>query len=91
MAAADYRLCDVCDGKVFYDVRLSYEDGRDEHAKERPPYRIAGAEQIADPALNAKCGMRLGYLGDWAVICSDCAKTHRTAILPISQQDGGKA
>lgn len=73
MAAADYRLCDVCDGKAFYDSNLSYEDPRE--APDRGPFRVAGQEQ--------GWGYRLGYLGDWAVLCTDCAKTHRTAILPI--------
>ena len=49
MAYADYKLCDVCDGKVFYDSNLSYEDGSDAH--ESTPYRVAGKEQYEDPAL----------------------------------------
>lgn len=84
MARSDYRLCDVCDGKAFYDSDLSYEHGPSEYNKE-PPYRIAGQEQYPDnPEFNEKYGMRLGYVGDWAVICTDCAKTHRTAIVPIN-------
>lgn len=74
MAAADYRLCDVCNGKAFYDSNLSYEDARD--APDRAPYRVAGEE--------SPWGYCLGYLGDWAVLCDDCAKTHRTAIVPIA-------
>ncbi len=27
MASADYRLCDVCDGKSFYDANLDYPGG----------------------------------------------------------------
>lgn len=73
MAAADYRLCDVCNGKAFYDSNLCYEDARE--SPDRAPYRVAGEEQPG--------GYRLGYLGDWAVLCDDCAKTHKTAILPI--------
>lgn len=31
MAASDYRLCDVCGSKAFYDVYLNYDfDNRDE-------------------------------------------------------------
>lgn len=83
MAAADYRLCDVCGGKAFYDSNLCYEDERE--APDRPPFRVAG--EAAD------WGYRLGYLGDWAVICNDCSKTHRTMIVPIATpaiQDGDK-
>lgn len=81
MAAADYRLCDVCNGKAFYDSNLGYEDGTDEFSAQQPPYRVAGEEQYADPALNQRYGMRLGYLGDWAVLCDDCAKTHKVQIV----------
>lgn len=28
MAAADYKLCDLCDAKTFYDVEIDYRDGR---------------------------------------------------------------
>jgi hypothetical protein len=83
MAAADYRLCDVCDGKAFYDSNLGYEWGPDEYRPDSAPYRVAGEEQYDDQAMNQRSGMRLGYLGDWAVLCESCAKTHRTAILPI--------
>lgn len=83
MAAADYRLCDVCDQKAFYDSNLSYEWGQSEGTVKTAPYRIAGKEQFDDPAINERSGMRLGYLGDWAVICEDCAKTHRTRIERI--------
>lgn len=74
MAAADYRLCDVCEGKAFYDAHLSYETEHD--APDRQPYRVAGVDA-------GGWGYRLGYLGDWAVLCNECSKTHRTAILPI--------
>lgn len=84
MAKADYRLCDVCDEKTFYDSTLSYEWGPSEYRPEQPPYRIAGEQQYADAAMNAKHGMRLGYLGDWAVICDDCAKAWRARIEPIA-------
>jgi hypothetical protein len=94
MAACDYRSCDVCGGKAFYDADLSYEDMSDENARlrEAVPMRYVGEEQYSDPAMAAKYGQVLGYVGDWAVICSECSKTHRTAILPIAtsgtQADG---
>lgn len=77
MAAADYRLCDVCGGKAFYDSNLNYEDERD--APDRAAYKIAGEE--------ANWGYRLGYLGDWAVICTDCSSSYKTAIVPLVPED----
>jgi hypothetical protein len=82
MAAADYKLCDRCSNKAFYDANLSYDIGYKVDGKwvcSETPYRIAGADQ-------GQLGAGLGYVGDWAVICTDCAKTHRTAILPIEVQ-----
>lgn len=88
MAAGDYRSCDVCGGKAFYDASLSYEQGPSDYCHTEP-YRVAGEAQYEREELNVKYGMRLGYVGDWAVICEDCAKTHRTAIIPIVK--GGAA
>ena len=86
MAAADYRLCDVCDGKVFYDANLNYERGREsEWAKRLPPYRVAGKEQGS--AEYDDYFLRLDHLGDWAVICSACAKTHKTIVVPIEKEN----
>jgi len=31
MAAADYRLCDVCHSKTYYDAEVSYEDAPPGH------------------------------------------------------------
>jgi hypothetical protein len=80
MASADYRLCDVCGKKSFYDAELGYEDGA---TKKRKPYRIAGNEQYEDATINESDGLRLGFLGDWAVICDKCSKKFKTQIVPI--------
>jgi len=88
MAAADYRLCDVCDGKVFYDSNLNYEQGPSDWCHTEP-YRNVGEAQYADPEMVVKYGMRLDYLGDWAVICEDCAKTHKCVIVPIEAPNAG--
>lgn len=79
MALSDYRLCDVCGGKAFYDANLTYEDG-DESAA---PYRIAGKEQYDNPELLRKWALRLGYVGDWAVICTDCSDKYKCQIVEI--------
>lgn len=93
MAKADYRLCDVCREKAFYDSHLNYED--ESSAPDDPPFRVAGAEQFDSPELLGKYGMRLDYCGDWAVLCNECSKTHRTQIVPIdqtpSESEGGHA
>ena len=81
MAYADYRLCDVCEGKVFYDANLNYEQ---DSANGHVPYRVAGEEQYEDSGLLEKHGFCLDYLGDWAVICMDCAKQYKTQIVPIA-------
>ena len=33
MSMSDYKLCDVCGEKSFYDANLLYTDGTDEYAK----------------------------------------------------------
>jgi hypothetical protein len=74
MALSDYRLCDVCGGKAFYDAVMEYEG--------KTPYRTAGYAQYDDNEMNEKHGLCLGYLGDWAVICLSCSVKYRTAIVP---------
>lgn len=73
MAYADYRHCDVCDSNVFYDSNLDYNQDGD--VPEDEIARVNG-EKIP-------FGYKLQYLGDWAVICRDCAKTHKTIVVPI--------
>ena len=31
MAGADYKLCDICDAKAFYDAEISYDYERGEY------------------------------------------------------------
>ena len=87
MAYADYRLCDVCGSKTFYDARLNYEQGPSKYHS-APPFRIAGKEQADNPDALHKHGSRLDSLGDWAVICEDCAKTHKCVIVTIEAAKG---
>lgn len=68
MAMADYRQCDICGCKAFYDAHLNYQW----ETKSEP---IPKDEQISGSP-----GMKLDYLGDWAVLCTDCAKTHECVI-----------
>jgi hypothetical protein len=82
MAKIDYRCCDVCDSKVFYDANLNYCHGPQLHLT-TGAYRQNGEAQFADPKILEEHGLRLDYLGDWAVICDNCAKTHKTIVVPI--------
>ena len=72
MALSDYRLCDVCGGKAFYDANLNYHLD----APADSQFRVAGQP--------GQWGHGLDYVGDWAVLCDDCAKTHRCVIVPIA-------
>jgi len=56
MAGGDYRSCDVCGCKTYYDADLQYDFG-----------------------TYPRWGLRLG---DWKVICIECAKTHECVIVP---------
>ena len=56
MALADYRTCDVCEKKAFYDSNLAYD-----------------FREYPDTGL--------WNLGDWGVLCRDCAKTHEVKIV----------
>ena len=85
MAAGDYRSCDVCGGKCFYDANLNYIEGGTEWDPDIYPYRIAGDDQYDSMELLSKWGTRLDYVGDWAVICSACAKTHKCMIVKIDE------
>lgn len=57
MAYGDYRHCDVCDVKTFYDANLNY-----------------GVDDYGSP-------FDLERLGDWAVLCVECAKTHKCVVI----------
>lgn len=66
MAYIDYRLCDNCGKKAFYDADLNY--------------------QFEQGERTLKCGEvkehhHLENCGDWAVLCKECAKTHKTVIV----------
>ena len=76
MAAADYRLCDVCGGKAFYDANLNYRWADTDDLDD-------WGNKIEEDAFVRNRGYILDHLGDWAVICTECAKTHRVVIESI--------
>jgi hypothetical protein len=77
MAYADYRHCDICDRKTFYDANLNYEQGKSVLASDFA--RING-----EPAA---WGYKLDSLGDWSVICRDCAKKFKTVTVERTQAE----
>lgn len=79
MAMSDYRLCDVCGSKAFYDSNLNYE-WPDKNGNDSLGRKIEKDEMVRDS------NHRLDYLGDWSVICTDCAKTHKTVVVPIEER-----
>ncbi len=87
MALSDYRLCDICERKAFYDSKLNYQYGKCKGNYRIPeeydiPFNEVGEPQIDDPESVEEHGLRLDYLGDWAVLCQECAKTHKCVIVP---------
>jgi len=74
MASSDYRLCDVCGNKTFYDADLNY--GKNDYIKDQVSPRRVGKD-VWDEHLE--------YLGDWSVICNSCAKTHKTQIIKLEE------
>lgn len=74
MAASDYRLCDVCNRKAFYDANLNYDN---------LPYSEPGVLFNGEPSH-----YRVDYLGAWAILCEDCAKTHRAVVTAAFRMEG---
>lgn len=62
MAAADYRLCDRCGSKVFYDANLNYE--------------FASHQRSDFDEVDKKRGYKLDYLGDWICLCKECSEKY---------------
>lgn len=81
MAMADYRLCDVCDGKAFYDSNLDYEFVGQSGW---------GGEKVTREDCVRDQDYKLQYLGDWAVLCKNCAKTHKCIIVPQQDAQSGE-
>lgn len=79
MAMSDYRLCDHCGGKAFYDSNLNYESSvkvGDKWVYPANAFRINGEVE--------PYGLALDRLGDWAVICSECSKSFKCVVVPMS-------
>jgi len=72
MALSDYRLCDICGGKAFYDSNLNYESQDDPDFEGEPLPTANGKRQW----------FHLDNLGSWAVICKSCrAKGYECMVV----------
>ena len=77
MAGGDYKLCDVCGWKAFYDAELQYDTKETQYNIRYPWTKEAGK-------VLAECWRyKLPNVGDWAVLCGECSKTHKTQIVLI--------
>lgn len=81
MAQSDYRTCDRCGSRAFYDaiLNIEYAESADEWRK---------SAKYCGELDHVHQGILIDFLGDWAVLCQDCAKTHKTAIVPIEENEG---
>lgn len=75
MASVDYRLCDKCECRVFYDATLDYAYEPDDFYNQEKPAKEAGEDR--------KGGYYLHGLGDWAVLCKECSTKFKTQIVEI--------
>jgi hypothetical protein len=75
MAAGDYKDCDKCGGKTFQDYGLDY-DWADKNGNDFYGDKIK---------LVRGTNYSLHNLGDWTVLCQECAKTHKIIIVPITE------
>jgi len=73
MAYSDYRLCDKCGCKAFYDSNLNYQ-----HSTKNEP--------IPDSDLIRNSFYKLDDLGDWCVLCRECSKEHECVIVPKGEK-----
>ena len=71
MAMADYRRCDKCGSKAFYDANLNYEDA-------------TGNDVVYE--VDEHFNYKLDYVGQWAVLCKDCCKEYKCVIVPTGKE-----
>lgn len=73
MASGDYRSCDVCGCKCFYDASLNY-DYLDETWDDVNKVVVMPDDGVL---FNGKpTSVKLEYLGSWAVVCNTCSKEY---------------
>lgn len=75
MSGMDYRHCDACGNKAIYDAGLNWCDSQ--------PGNIA-IENNGSPV-----GRAVDSLGNWAVVCQDCARTHVARTISKNETVAG--
>ncbi len=86
MASGDYKSCDVCGSKAFYDASLNYKHR--EESWDEINNLIIYEDRDFPPLLsnNRDTHLYLDYCGAWAILCNDCAKTHE-AVIKLKEQE----
>lgn len=76
MASGDYRACDVCGVKTFYDANLHYV------------YDDERSEYDTGPLLEENgvvSSYALAFLGSWACVCDGCCKEWTARVVRRSE------
>ena len=73
MAGADYRLCDICDRKTFYNANLNYEFERDSWK----PFE----------GIDKRRGWKLDNLGDWICLCKECSEKYKVVVMDREEDE----
>ena len=77
MAIFDYRLCDVCGIKTFYDANIDYVEFETDGPVVMYDLKVDGkTEEVACPL----------HVGGWAVLCKGCIETHDVEIVKRRQE-----
>jgi len=72
MAGIDYKYCDVCNKRAFYDADLTYREA---------------TSMACTKEMGVKKDYKLGMVGDWVVLCDDCAPKYDIELRPVSIGD----
>jgi hypothetical protein len=69
MAIADYRTCDICCKKAFYDADLNYKFIDHKHTDEEETLQNSKQSDYL-----------LGNCWNWVVLCRECSKKYTIKI-----------
>lgn len=83
MARVDYRCCDVCGIQTIYDANLHWNRNNTNDCIYTYNNRSRHRRLVKEN--NKPTNLTLGHLGNWAVLCLDCAKKYEFKIVPITK------